>query len=183
MCDGMVCFKVLFCDFRGLMRIQSVWLDSRLRFELGLCVYEGLPPATWASWWVIRVCFADRRRSFSTEFQNVLYHTSIMRLMYSEIFWPLHRRLATRRTLYQTVYFYLFALLCVCVCVCVSIYIYIYTFSLAQLDNWNCYYLVTGGSLWLFGFPLATKSRVRFPMVSLGFFVDITLPAALWPWG
>jgi len=27
------------------------------------------------------------------------------------------------------------------------------------------------------------RSRVRFPMVSLEFFVGIILPAALWPWG
>ena len=27
------------------------------------------------------------------------------------------------------------------------------------------------------------KSRVRFPMVSLKFFIEINLPAALWPWG
>jgi hypothetical protein len=27
------------------------------------------------------------------------------------------------------------------------------------------------------------RSRVRFPIVSLEFFIDIILPAALWPWG
>ena len=29
----------------------------------------------------------------------------------------------------------------------------------------------------------AGRSRVRFPMVSLEFFIDIILPAALYPWG
>jgi hypothetical protein len=29
----------------------------------------------------------------------------------------------------------------------------------------------------------AGRSRVRFPIVSLEFFIDIILPAALWPWG
>ena len=29
----------------------------------------------------------------------------------------------------------------------------------------------------------AGRSRVRFPKVSLEFFIDIILPAALWPWG
>ena len=29
----------------------------------------------------------------------------------------------------------------------------------------------------------AERSRVPFPMVSLEFFIDIILPAALWPWG
>jgi hypothetical protein len=29
----------------------------------------------------------------------------------------------------------------------------------------------------------ARRSRVRFPMVSLKFFIDIILPTPLWPWG
>jgi len=29
----------------------------------------------------------------------------------------------------------------------------------------------------------AGRSQVQFPMVSLEFFTDIFLPAALWPWG
>jgi len=29
----------------------------------------------------------------------------------------------------------------------------------------------------------AGRSRVRFPVVSLEFLIDIILPAALWPWG
>jgi hypothetical protein len=28
-----------------------------------------------------------------------------------------------------------------------------------------------------------TRSRFRFPMMSLKFFIDIILPVALWPWG
>ena len=28
----------------------------------------------------------------------------------------------------------------------------------------------------------AERSQIRFPIVSLEFFVDIILPAALWPW-
>jgi len=27
------------------------------------------------------------------------------------------------------------------------------------------------------------RLRVRLPMVSLDFFIDIMIPAALWPWG
>jgi len=30
---------------------------------------------------------------------------------------------------------------------------------------------------------ISGRLRVRFPLVSLEFFLDIILPAALWPWG
>jgi hypothetical protein len=40
----------------------------------------------------------------------------------------------------------------------------------------------TGAVDW--GTALQTgRSRIRFPMVSLEFFIDIILPVALWPWG
>jgi len=29
----------------------------------------------------------------------------------------------------------------------------------------------------------ASRLRVLFPMVSLEFFIDVILPAVLWPWG
>jgi hypothetical protein len=44
----------------------------------------------------------------------------------------------------------------------------------------DCYSIGAAGQ----GIALkAGRSRVRFPMVSLEFFIDIILPAALWTWG
>jgi hypothetical protein len=40
-----------------------------------------------------------------------------------------------------------------------------------------------GGAVGLGIAVQAGRSRVRFLIGSLGFFVDIILPAALWPWG
>jgi len=51
-------------------------------------------------------------------------------------------------------------------------------------------YRTTGGGRGVHGAAVGSdtalqtgKSRVRFPMVSLEYFIDIILPAAQWPWG
>jgi hypothetical protein len=40
-----------------------------------------------------------------------------------------------------------------------------------------------GGKRWPSWLRQAGTSRVRFPMVSLEFFIDIIVSVALWPWG
>ena len=45
------------------------------------------------------------------------------------------------------------------------------------------YYYLLGGSFRSGSALQAKRSRVRFPVGSLGYFIDVILPAALWPWG
>ena len=55
-----------------------------------------------------------------------------------------------------------------------------------QATNCNAV-VITKNVLFLFGGHAAAlqvgRSRVRFPILSLEIFIDIILPAALWPWG
>jgi hypothetical protein len=73
--------------------------------------------------------------------------------------------------------------------VCAYIYIYIYMYvteSCKFTKYYNVLYIYIYVSRWRSGLGTTLQtggSRVRFPMVSLGFFSDIILPVVLWPWG
>jgi hypothetical protein len=69
------------------------------------------------------------------------------------------------------VYVFLIRTHCVTAIICNKVYLYAYNAG------------ARGGAVGWGAALQAGRSRVRLPMVSLGFFIDIILPAVLWSWG
>jgi hypothetical protein len=95
---------------------------------------------------------------------NILYEVVWKCYCLREVNWYIsHQQNSKKFILFKrTVNIYIYIYMCVCVCLC------------GGCTPWS--------SGW--GIALQTgRSRDRFPVVWLGFFIDIILPAALWPCG
>jgi hypothetical protein len=83
---------------------------------------------------------------------------------------------------YVCVYVYMYVCLCVCVYVrmylymCVCVYVFVYMYVCTDV----CVKKERGGAVFSVTALQAGRWRVRFPIVSKLFFMDIILPAALW---
>ena len=71
----------------------------------------------------------------------------------------------------------------VVVFVCLTIVLLVYNFLCTFYNCYGYFLGVRGGAVGLVTAIQAGRSRTRFPVVSLEFFIGIILPAALWPWG
>jgi hypothetical protein len=79
---------------------------------------------------------------------------------------------------------YVCVYVCVCICVCVVIG-FILLGAIFHAGIFNVALVVYGGRRWRSWLRHCAEVgtlRVRFPMVSLEFFTDIIIPAALCPW-